>query len=376
LPTKYPIPYTVWNRLDGKVRLNLSFETSAESILLKTRRTKLAAIPVDPKDDSSSWLTATPASFPAIRKILGRSDYEAHEGVNSGGANGVYWLEVLNRRPDGLLVIRNLTEGTKREVDQVTAAVEPELVHPLLKYSDVGKWRAVPSAHILMTQDPRTRRGIDHETMQGKYPNAWRYLKRFEVPLRERAAFKRYFTKRVRGRSVDVGPFYSMFNVGGYTFAPYKVVWPNIGDLGAAVVSSVDGKIVMPQHIVTLVATSSLNEAHYLASCINSAPFQLALHAYSQTGGKSYGDPHILENLKLPRFDARNAVHSELAATSRAAHAATAQGKPATEFNRVVDRLGAQLWSLTDKELAAVLDAAPQTYAVLDPGASEAAHIS
>ena len=62
-------------------------------------------------------------------------------------------------------------------------------------------------------------------------PEMYSYLKQFEVPLRNRAAFKKYF------ESSD--PFYTQFNVSSYTFAPYKVVWKRMAsDLVAAVIST------------------------------------------------------------------------------------------------------------------------------------------
>jgi SAM-dependent methyltransferase len=51
------------------------------------------AEPVASSDHTSPWLTARPKALKAIRKVLGRSEYEAHEGVNTGGTNAVYWLK-------------------------------------------------------------------------------------------------------------------------------------------------------------------------------------------------------------------------------------------------------------------------------------------
>jgi hypothetical protein len=159
--------------------------------------------------------------------VLGQSHYKAHEGVNTGGANAVYWVDIVLERPDGLVVVRNLIEGAKIKVDEVTEPIEPDLLYPLLRGRDVQRWKAEPSALILMVQDPVKRRGIDEKDLQARYPRTYGYLKRFEPALRQRAAFKRYFTRPERGgRVTETGPFYSMFDVGDYTFAPWKVVWP------------------------------------------------------------------------------------------------------------------------------------------------------
>ena len=84
-----------------------------------------------------------------------------------------------------------------------------DLLYPLLRGRDVGRWVAEPSLWILMMQDPRSRRGIDESIVQERYPKTWAYLKGFEGPLRERSGFKRYFTRKDKeGHLVETGPFY------------------------------------------------------------------------------------------------------------------------------------------------------------------------
>jgi len=141
--------------------------------------------------------------------------------------------------------------------------------------------------------------------------------------LRERAAFKRYFTRKDKnGRIVETGPFYSMFDVGTYTFAPWKVVWTRLARIEAAVVSLHEGKPIVPQETVTLVECPSANEAHYICALVNSSPFQFAAISYSQEGGKSMGSMHILEHIRIPRFDPNDPVHLRLAELSEQAHEA------------------------------------------------------
>ncbi|MCS6908534.1 MAG: hypothetical protein RML93_11730, partial [Anaerolineales bacterium] len=365
-PTKYPVPYTVWRKgavaLRPDTRSRFTYESTLEEVQAATERLRFSAEPVDPNDPTSPWLTARPKALRAVRKILGKSDYEAHEGINTGGANAVYWVEPVLKRPDGLVVVRNLTEGAKIKVDEVTEPLEPDLLYPLLRGRDVQRWRAQPSAWVLMVQDPVKRRGIDEKELQTRYPRTYGYLKRFERTLRERAAFKRYFTRPERGgKVIETGPFYSMFDVGDYTFARWKVVWPNIASkLSAAVISESNGKVIVPQHIVTLVACESEGEAHYICALINSLCANFAARAYSQEGGKSFGDPHILEHIRIPRYDSSNAVHRRLAQLSQAAHeacrGATDCAPLLREIEAEIDRQAAQLWGLSDGELREIQD--------------------
>ncbi|MBC7221376.1 SAM-dependent DNA methyltransferase [Candidatus Bipolaricaulota bacterium] len=348
-PTKYPVPYTVWRKRKGA---RFTYESTLEEVVAATRRLNFFAEPVDPTDPTSPWLTARPKALQAVRKILGKSDYEAHAGVYTGGANAVYWVEVVYRRPDGLVVVRNLTEGAKVQVDEVTEAMEPDLLYPLLRGRDVGRWRAEPSAMILMVQDPLRRRGIDEKDLQTRYPRTYGYLKRFEEVLRERAS------RGVSDMLKQGAPFYTMFAVGDYTFAPWKVVWPWISpSLVAAVIGTDDtGKVIVPEHNTSLVAFDSAEEAHFFCACFNSKPADFAAISSYPGGGGGIASPQVVERIRIPRYDPSNPVHRRLAELSQEAHEAARRGdeRALRQIETEIDRHAAQLWGLSDEELAEI----------------------
>jgi len=351
-PNRYPVPYTVW-RKKGRARFN--YDNTLEEVKAATHTLDFFAEPVDPEDPTSPWLTATKPALRAVRKVLGESDYTAHEGVNTGGANAVYWVEIVAKRPDGLVVVRNITKGAKRKVPEVTEAIEPDLLYPLLRGRDVQRWHAEPSAYILMVQDPETRRGIDEEKLRRGYPQTWKYLKRFEPILCERAALKRYFTRKDKsGKVIATGPFYSMFDVGDYTFAPWKVVWrEQASQMTAALAGLHNGKPIVPDHKLMLVDCDSSEEAHYICAALNSDVTRFGVMAYA-VGIQM--DPHILEHIAIPKYDLTDPVHRALAEASKEAHEAAARGDEARlrEIEDKVDALAAKLWGLTDKELAEI----------------------
>jgi len=350
--TKYPVPYNYW--VKRVKRKGIKDDLNLNEVMEIATYKQFYAEPVNQNDLTSPWITRRQKVIRVIKKVLGKSDYTAHEGVNSGGANAVYWINIVDKRPDGLVIISNITKGAKRKVESIQTAIEPHLIYPLLRGRDVKRWKAEPSAYILMTQDPVKRRGIDEKEMKTKYPKTYLYLKRFEKVLRERAAFKRYFTRRdTNGRIVETGPFYSMFNVGDYTFAPYKVVWTRIANIEASVVSEKDGKPIIPQETISLVACDNEKEAYYICAMINSSHFQFASISYSQAGGKSMGSPHVLENIRISQFDPQNKLHLYLAELSQKAHEAAKRDDKKTLKNieEEIDKVSAQIWGLTEEEL-------------------------
>lgn len=346
---RYPVPYSYWKRSSTGRGSAVGFDTPYEAAVAKITRANWYAQPIDRTSPTSSWLTARRRALRALEKVLGRSAYQAHEGANTGGANGVYWVEIIGERPNGLAVVANVTEDARRKVATMQAVLEAELLYPLLRGRDVTRWQASPSLHILMTQDPFTRRGIASHVMEARYPKAYSYLSKHADILQTRAAFRRYYA--------PADPYWSMFNVSPFTFAPWKVVWRELAnEIDAAVVGHGQvlgiNKPVIPDHTCVLVDCTSEEEAHYLCALINSSPARLAVRSYIIL----HPDPHVLNHVRIPKFSATDPLHLRLAELSQAAHRAVALGDRA-EVCRVedeIDQYCMKLWGLTNQELAEI----------------------
>jgi hypothetical protein len=348
--TRYPVPYTLWDRGTGSARVDI--DKPLEEVMAETVRANLWAQPVESENLTSPWMTARKAALKALQKVVGKAAYRAREGANTGGANGVYWMEVLKKRPDAILVVRNLNIG-RREVSEVQASIEPDLIYPLLRGRDVNKWNARCSANILLVQNPKTRVGYDEAWLKLKYPLTYSYIRQFKDDLAKR-----------KSKSIPSEPFYSILGVGAYTLAPYKVVWREVAhDLATSVVSTscsnkLGDKVVVPDHTIVYIPCRFLEEAHYLSALLNSSPAGLVIRGYVAL----HPSPHILQYIAVPRFDPSNPIHTRLAELSQQAHAlAAAQTSEVSETSEVsrqlasveaqVDEAAAELWGITDREL-------------------------
>ena len=341
---RYPVDLYYWQKTStGKA---IGYDAELNEVIEMTRRIPMRATPVEENDPTSPWLMARPKALRALKKVIGASDYRAYEGVNTGGANGVFWLEILKKRSDGLLLVRNITEGAKREVPPVTATIEPDLVYPLLRGRDVQRWRATPSANLLMVQDSKTRRGIDEETMQVQYPRTWEYLVQFKELLRSRAAFKRYFTRSTKKGVIETGPFYSMFNVGNYTFSPYKIVWreQSANFIAAPILSS--EKIIMPDHKLMMVPLENKEETYYLLAILLSSPARLAIESYSMAISTN---THVLNNIQIPKYDSNHSILLKLSQIGP--NVLSSQKVEKDKLETLIDQLAAKLWGITATEL-------------------------
>lgn len=341
----YPVEYIPW---DGPSRIDQ--DASLERVKEKCRARTLGAIPVDPKKRTSPWLTAPDPALRGVQKVIGKSDYKAHEGVNTGGLNGCFWIRILEKLPDENLLIENLHDVGKIKVEHVQTVIEPDLVYPLLRGRDVRRWHAEASAYIILAQDPQTRKGIPESEMRHTCPKTYDYFKRFETQLRQRSGYRKYFK--------PTDPFYSMYNVGPYTLAPWKVVWNRIDVLLEAVVVAEKGqKPVLCQETHIFVPLHSLTECHYFCAVFNSSPSDLLVRSYSVS--KGFASAHVLQHIAIPKFGPNDKRHVALSGLSQGCHKPPPRRDSETvaALQDEIDKAAAGLWGITDHELQAIHEA-------------------
>ncbi|MGD0037967.1 MAG: N-6 DNA methylase [Bacteroidota bacterium] len=335
--TKYPLPYTMWKKVE-KRKIDLDF--TLEEITQATNRLHFKAQPIG-ISETSPWFSARPKALAAILKAIGKSDYQAYEGANSGGMNSVYWIRIL-KNDHNLILIENLFKIGKKEVKSIQMEIEPDLVYPLLRGRDVSQWSAKTLAYIIVTQNPKTRSGFEESWMKETLPRTYLYFKQFEDELWTRQS------SSVR-KLMENGTFYSMFAVSDSTFAPYKVVWKEqSSEFECAVISTSNDKVVVPDHKLMLVPFENETEAHYVCAILNSSISGFIVQSYTIATQQS---THILENIKVQKFDPNNGIHLDLARLSKSCHEKVALGIAVSDIEEQIDELSAEIWGLTKEEL-------------------------
>ena len=348
----YPVPYTVWKK---KARCKITSDLQLYEVKAVTTRTKLSAKPVQNQMKTSPWLTAPPKALPGIQKVIGLSDYKAREGVNTGGLNGCFWICLLEKLPNGELLIENLHDVGKIKVERQQAVVEPDLVYPLLRGRDVQRWRAEPSAHIILANRTDKLAGIPESEMKRLWPKTYAYLRRFEGDpqkpergtLRGRSGYRQFFKPS--------DPFYSMYNVGSYSMVEWKVVWREQSSIfQAAFAGKKSQQVILPDHKLMMVHCNSQQEADFLLAMLNSSPSRLAIHSYVISTSTS---THILQNIAVPQFNKMDDTHKRLAELSRQCHAAASKGDQLGSLEAEVDEAAAKIWGITNSELKGIQEA-------------------
>jgi type II restriction/modification system DNA methylase subunit YeeA len=329
-----------------------------DEVLRETRRYEIVMVPMEAGKPETTWMQLSPKVVSVVQKLLNlgavsqrvkhrqskpdekqaslkyedkpniQGDkpvlqyYDAHEGVNVA-LNQVYYVRIKGKTPDGRLVITNPEEpGQKKSVKQVEAAVEPDLVYPLVRGRDVKKWFVdFEDRYIILPHDPKTAKPLSEMTIKAKFPNTYDYLNHFKKELEKRSIHKLW------GKN---NPFYTVYDIGVYTFEPYKVVWKNIAGAitgkaefsCAAITDKIDDpylgqKTIIPNVKLMLASVSTPEEAYYLAGVLNSTFVRSIVASYVIETGIS---THILDIIKVPKFDPSNLTQRRIAELSKKAH--------------------------------------------------------
>jgi hypothetical protein len=137
--------------------------------------------------------------------------------------------------------------------------IEVEVVHPLLKSSDVANERAEPTRAMIVTQRAL---GEDTTALRHRAPRAWRYLSRHRALLDAR-----------KSSIYEKQPPFAIFGVGNYSFAPWKVAISGLYKRSTfTVVGPHEGRPVMLDDTCYFLAFEDEAQARRAATALRSTP--------------------------------------------------------------------------------------------------------
>ncbi|HEY9721076.1 MAG TPA: hypothetical protein V6D47_03635, partial [Oscillatoriaceae cyanobacterium] len=271
------------------------------------------------------YLIDRPEALPRLRSLLGVSAYRGRRATETS-PHGVFWLRPVASASDHTVEVENAcAPRAKSRVPRERCALERDYLFPLLRGEGVRAFAAtVDPALLLFPHEPSA--GAEAVPPERLPERTRAYLERHRDRLESRGSFRKYRAG---------GAFYGLWRVGPYTFAPYKVVWPELGELRAAVVGTApmpwgESKRVIPEGKLNLIACERPEEAHYLCALLNAPSVRRAYARITSQIGRPARLP-----IALPAYDPSRFGHRALAAVSRAAHAgaiAPARWEPLLEW--------------------------------------------
>jgi hypothetical protein len=204
-------------------------------------------------------------SFQAGILVADRDAYERSRHL-AGRETRHTWRSGVKHDCSKIMELRKVGEGLYRNGLGEEVALEDVLLFPMLKGSEVHRgspcerWMIIPQRSI----------GEDTAFIRHCAPMTWRYLECHEALLNARASS--IYKDR---------PRFSIFGVGDYTFAPWKVAVPALYKHPRfRAIGPTDGKPVIFDDTTYFVPCATQAEGERLASLLNSKSAQDFFRAF------------------------------------------------------------------------------------------------
>lgn len=346
--TTFPVPYVCWTRKPGFLRATRTADVSAEVIDSVIDREQMLAFPTERQDPTSLWVSAPEKAMDVVGKVLGNNCYKGRTGVFTGGANAVYWLQILGRGNGDLLRITNLTGHARRKVETVERELEETYLYPLVQGKDLSLWQVQTDSYILCPHTAESRLWpVEEERLRQGAPETYGYLSEFRAELDARRGFAGW-ENEIRSQR-----FYSILRIGEYTFSKYKVAWRYIAQsfITAVIEEKEDEflgrKLSIPNEKVMYVGTDNREEAYYLCGLLSSLPVSYCVRCYMNPTSIS---AHVLEKLRLPQYDAADQNHRAISALCEAGHKET-DHRRVIQIRAKLDQAAAKVYGIDESSM-------------------------
>jgi hypothetical protein len=192
--------------------------------------------------------------------------------VHTRGANGVFFLEILDRRHEMVKVRNNPAAGRSRDLPRIEAWIESSAIRPLLRGEDVQRTTAQPGAALLFFHDAEhLSRPLAKDDASLRFPKAFEFAKQFETFLRSRHPFRNF---NPAGED-----WLGIYSVTQAAISPHKVVFREISQLMIA--AALHSSDIIPDHKLYVIRCTSAAEADWLAEVMNSDLVDRLAHAFA-----------------------------------------------------------------------------------------------
>lgn len=326
--TTFPVDYRVWL---GKVKPGsgtkerrlkaIDHRLSRLDALNLVDVVQMEANPVSDTMEGAPWAVMKPGHFAAYKPLFGPSTWvNGRKGITTD-LNGVYFVDVVDVNPfEKTVKVRTRPHEGRTDIGKPREFwVEAECLYPLAKGAgdlhpcyfkpESPLFAFVPNKGIDKAALTKAREGFSTT----KNPKTFKFFKAYQSNLESRSTFK----TRMKG-----APFFSIYNVGDYTFAPYKVIWAEMtGDFCAAVVESgsitgIGKRVYVPDHKLYFADFTKPEPAYFLCGLLHSEIVKEMIEAHNIS--TNMGD--VFKHISLPAYSATDKAHARLADLVKKAH--------------------------------------------------------
>jgi hypothetical protein len=210
--------------------------------------------------------------------------YQAHKGLGGGPSTHIWRSGVKHDAGSVMEFTRRgdkLINGFGELVE-----IEDDYVFPLLKSSDLGNRRTAIRKAVLVTQ---RHTGDNTSEIRRTAPKTWAYLTRHAAILDDR-----------KSSIYENRPRFSVFGIGPYSFAPWKVAISGLyKDISIVIVPPHENRPVMVDDTCYFIPCQSQEEAELLFEMLESAPAKAFLNSLIFRDSKRPITADVLRKLSI-----------------------------------------------------------------------------
>jgi hypothetical protein len=230
-----------------------------------------------------------PSSTFALREDCLVADLDRYEAFGHlAGKSPLRWRSGIKHDCARIMELRRVDGGYRNGLGE-TVQLEETYLFPMLKSSEVARPEPTPTRWMLV---PQRTIGEDTATIEQAAPLTWAYLSAHAERLEARASS--IYRKR---------PRFSIFGVGPYSFAPFKVAISGFyKTLEFRCVGPVEGKPVVLDDTCYFLPCRSREDAETVAALLRSPPAQGLFRAFIFWDAKRPITAQLLSRLDLGKL--------------------------------------------------------------------------
>jgi hypothetical protein len=227
--------------------------------------------------------------------IANLDDYQLNKDLD--GSCNYKWRSGVKHDAADVMELTPSKEGYTNGMGE-NVKIEDNFVYPLLKSSDLGNGRLIPRRYVVVTQ---TTVGEETSRIRTAAPRTWAYLEAHSGYL----DFRKSSIYRKR-------PRFSIFGIGEYSFAPWKVAISGLyKGLRFEVVAPIKGKPTMVDDTCYFFPCATEDEARFWAGLLNKKDCIRFLHSLVFFDAKRPVNIDVLRRVDFAELSRRHGVFDQ-----------------------------------------------------------------
>lgn len=216
---------------------------------------------------------------PAMEPIVLKKESMPRQGINTGGANEVFFFDALSSAGKDVVAVSN---KSRRDI------VLPEVfVYPLITSKQFKSGASLPGKWVLLPyrQDGRPLEWLQIE----QFPELKKYLEENRTILQQRKG-------TLLNAALKRGYWWALLGVGEYCFFPYKVVWEAYGRTTFQP-QIFEGRWQANQSLQAFIPVRTLAEAESIKAALSDSRIEQYLLSMKMNGTMNWAQPGKIKQL-------------------------------------------------------------------------------